>query len=303
MSTTLDALQSLDVPPLTVAALTLAVAALVASDPVLGRRDHRRLLADVAADPAGGEAARLRFYRRWVRGGWLWAAAAVALVAVLPGVGLADLGLRAPDLAGLGSSIWRDGSGATSAFAGEDTVETIAGMVVGFVTATVLVVVVLRLLGRRRARAASAAGGRPPRPVPLAGAAAIEPMLPTTSRGRRGWAALATTAGITEEVTYRGVVVLTLALLLPTADARVVVVAAAVLFGLAHAYQGRLGMLVTAILGAAFAGLYLTTGSLVVPMVLHVLVDLRALLLTPRTEPTAEPAPARASAPVGRVPA
>jgi uncharacterized protein len=303
MSTTLDALQALDVPPLTVAALTLAVAALVASDPVLGRRDHRRLLADVAADPWGGEAARVRFYGRWVRGGWLWAVAAVALVAALPGVGLADLGLRAPDLAGLGSSVWRDGSGPTSALAGDDAAGTIAGMVVGFVTATVLAVVVLRLLGRRQVPAATAAGGRPRRPVPWAGAAAIEPMLPTTARGRRGWAALATTAGITEEITYRGVVVLTLALLLPAADARVVVVAAAVLFGLAHAYQGRLGMLVTGALGAAFAGMYLTTGSLLVPMVVHVLVDLRALLLPPRTGPAVEPVPAEPSAPAGGVPA
>lgn len=115
-------------------------------------------------------------------------------------------------------------------------------------------------------------------------------MLPTTARGRRGWAALSVTAGVTEEVTYRGLVLLTLALLLPTADPRVVVVVAAVLFGLAHAYQGWTGMLATALAGAVLAGLYLATGSLVVPMVLHVLVDLRALTLAPRFTRLRDPA-------------
>ncbi len=300
MSTTLDTLQALDVPAVTATALTLAVAALVASDPVLGRRDHRRLVAEVTADPAGAEDARVRFYRRWVRGGWLWAAAALGLVAVLPGVGLADLGLRAPDLAGLGASVWREASGTSSAPAADDTLETLAGMVVGFLAATLVVVVVLRLVARARRRAAARDGQVSPRPLPLAGATALAPMLPTTPRGRRGWAALSATAGVTEEVTYRGLVVLTLAVLLPTADPRLVVVVAAVLFGVAHAYQGRLGMLATGLVGAAFTGLYLGTGSLLLPMVLHVLVDLRALLLTPGA---ARRAPAAPSAPADRVPA
>ncbi|GAA2728980.1 CPBP family intramembrane glutamic endopeptidase [Cellulomonas aerilata] len=280
MNPTLDALQSLDVAPATVAALVLAVVVLGVTDPVLGRRDHRALLAELAADPAGAEAARVRFYRRWVRGGWLWAAAVVALVTALPDVGLAALGLRAPDLAGLGTSVWRGTSSAVDVPPG-DVLETAAGMLVGLLLGTAVVVAVLRLVARARSRSAQApragSGG-----IPLAGSAALTPMLPTTPRGRRGWAALSVTAGVTEEITYRGLVLLTLALLLPTADPRVVVVIAAVLFGAAHAYQGWAGMLATGLAGAVFAGLYLATGSLVVPMGLHVLVDLRALLLTPR---------------------
>ena len=53
------------------------------------------------------------------------------------------------------------------------------------------------------------------------------------------------------------------------------------LFGLAHWYQGRLGMLATGVLGAVLTQLYLTTGSLLLPMVLHVLIDLRLLLDRP----------------------
>jgi membrane protease YdiL (CAAX protease family) len=277
MSSTLDALQSLEVPPLTVAALTLATVALVASEPVLGRRHHRRFLAEVAADPSGGEPVRLRHYRRWVGQGWLWAAAAVALVAALPGVGVASLGLRGADLAGIGSSVWRE----TAPTSAGDGLETLAGVLTGLLVGTVVLVVLARLVARRT-------GGRS---APIAGAAAVMPMLPTTSRGRWGWSALALTAGVTEEITFRGLVLLTVAVLLPDADPRVVVVVAAVLFGLAHAYQGRLGMLATGLVGAALAGLYLGTGSLLVPMVLHVLVDLRPLLLTRRADRTDAAAP------------
>ena len=290
MSTTLETLQSLDVPTVTTVALAGAVLALVASDPVLGRRDHRALLTELAGqgdDPAGAEDARVRFYRRWVRGGWLWAAAVLALVAALPGVGLGTLGLRWPDLVGRGSSVWRESSSpALTDDAGGVDLETVAGMLVGLLVGTLLVVVVLRVTARARS-AVRRRDGAPA--LPLAGGAALAPMLPTTTRGRRGWAALSVTAGVTEEVTYRGLVVLTLALLLPDADPRLVVALAAVVFGLAHAYQGPVGMVATALAGAVFAGMYLGTGSLVVPMLLHVLVDLRALLLTPRRARDAHP--------------
>ncbi|WP_298458047.1 CPBP family intramembrane glutamic endopeptidase [uncultured Cellulomonas sp.] len=297
MSTTLQTLQSLDVPTLTTLALVAAVVALVVSDPVLGLRDHRRLLAELAThgdDRVGAEGARVRFYRRWARGGWLWAAVAVALVTVLPGVGPAALGLRWPDLAGLGSSVWRGASPAvvTDGDGGVDR-ETAAGMLVGLLVGTLLVVVVLRVAARARAATRRGDG---PATLPLAGGTALAPLLPTTPRGRRGWAALSVTAGVTEEVTYRGIVVLTLALVLPTAGPRVVVVLAAVVFGLAHAYQGPAGMVATGLAGAVFAGLYLGTGSLLVPMLLHVLVDLRVLLLTPRRTRDAVPGGAQ---PVG----
>ena len=86
MDPTLDALQTLDLPPVTLAALTVATLALVASEPVLGRRHHRRFLAEVAADPSGGEPVRLRHHRRWAGLGRLWAAAAVGLLAALGGL-------------------------------------------------------------------------------------------------------------------------------------------------------------------------------------------------------------------------
>ena len=258
MPDTLDTLHALDVPTATTIALVVAVAALVAIDPPLGRRQHRRLVADLeaAADERDRDLVRRRFTRSWTWQGWLAGAGAVLLVLVLPGVGLADLGLRLPDLGGLVPD------GGT-----DDAVAMVVGAAVG----VALTAGALALLIRRSSARA--------RPV----LAAVDVMLPTTPAARRGWAGLALSAGVTEEITYRGLVVLALATALPSLGHGGVVAAAAVLFGAAHWYQGRLGMLATGALGAVFAQLYLLTGSLLLPMILHLLVDLRPLLV--RTQP------------------
>lgn len=288
MDSTLNALQSLDVPPLTLLALVLAVLALVTSDPVVGRRDHRALLIELDADPTGAEDARVRFYRRWVGYGWLWAAATVALVSGLPGIGLPSLGLQLPDVGRLGGSVWAD---LREDFSGDEALESVAGLVVGLLLAAAVLLIVHRLAGRRTGERGAGERGagerRAPDGPPRIAAAALDPMLPTTARERRGWAMLSLTAGVTEEVTYRGLVVLTLALLLPSVEPPVVVLAAAVLFGLAHAYQGPAGMVVTGIIGVALTGMYLATGSLLVPMIVHVLIDLRSAFVRPAPSPAA----------------
>jgi membrane protease YdiL (CAAX protease family) len=56
---------------------------------------------------------------------------------------------------------------------------------------------------------------------------------------------------------------------------------AAVLFGLAHCYQGWKGVLMTTLLGVVFTALYVAISRLWVVMALHALIDLNALLLQP----------------------
>lgn len=256
-----------DLPTPTVLALLALVIVMVVSEPVLGRRQYAEFRADVAVR---GEAARVRHYVRWIRHGWVWAAIAVGAVVALPGTSLTHLGLRAPDLAGL-----VEGRDLTV------TPSTIVGMVVGIALAAGVVTLVIRSTVRR--------GGE--NAVPLGGATAVLPMLPTTRRGRWGWAGLSVTAGVTEEITFRGLLVLALVALAPGISTPAVVVTCAVLFGIAHWYQGLSGVVGTGLAGAALTMLYLATGSLVLPMVLHTLIDLRALALTPPTAaPDREPA-------------
>ena len=109
----------------------------------------------------------------------------------------------------------------------------------------------------------------------------LDALTPTTPAARRGWAWLSLSAGVTEEITYRGLLVLAVALAAPDLPRIAVVTIAAVLFGLAHWYQGRLGVLATGAFGAVLTQLYLTTGSLLLPMLLHVLIDLRLALIRP----------------------
>lgn len=272
MDTHLSHLQALDPAPLVVAVLVAAVLALAVVEPITGRRGFARFL---LAEAREGEVARLRFYRRWILHGCATAVLTLALVLALPGVGLSDLGLRAPSLGAL------DGLQGTE---GGVDASTLAGLVVGAAVGLLLGGIALGIAMRRRA-ARTGASAAPPQ------LAVIQPMLPRSGRGRWGWAGLSLSAGVTEEITYRGLVVLTLALTLPgSTPAPVVVAVAAVIFGAAHWYQGRAGILTTTVVGAGLAALYLSTGSLLLPMVLHTLVDLRTLLLPGGSHPSA-PAP------------
>jgi membrane protease YdiL (CAAX protease family) len=97
-------------------------------------------------------------------------------------------------------------------------------------------------------------------------------ILPQTDR-ERGWFVLvALTAGVCEEILYRG--------FLPwfidgwTGVVGPGYVLAALAFGLGHAYQGREGIVVTAILGLFFGSLAFGVRSLVPGQVLHVAIDL-----------------------------
>jgi len=58
-------------------------------------------------------------------------------------------------------------------------------------------------------------------------------------------------------------------------------IAAGLIFGLVHFYQGWVGILATTAAGFVFAALYLATGALWVVIVLHALMNLNSLWLRP----------------------
>ena len=93
-----------------------------------------------------------------------------------------------------------------------------------------------------------------------------------TNRRELGWfRAVAVNAGLTEELIYRGYLLWYLEPLLGTWWAAVVAVAA---FTLGHAYQGLATVPGIAFASVSFVGLYLLTGSLLVPVVVHAVVDI-----------------------------
>jgi membrane protease YdiL (CAAX protease family) len=113
----------------------------------------------------------------------------------------------------------------------------------------------------------------------------VSALLPVTAEERRLFTAVALTAGITEEVVFRGFLLVYLTDVFPGMPVSSAMVVSAALFGLAHSYQGGLGVLLTGLAGYWLAGLYVLTGSLLVPIVVHALVDLRLLLVLPPPDP------------------
>ena len=107
----------------------------------------------------------------------------------------------------------------------------------------------------------------------------IRALLPRTRGELPYGAALSLNAGIFEELLFRlGLPALFFAV---TGNAVVAFLGATVIFGLLHLYQGPLGILFSTILGVVFLGLYLVTGWILVPIVLHALIDLRSMVLIP----------------------
>lgn len=94
------------------------------------------------------------------------------------------------------------------------------------------------------------------------------------------YGALAVTAGVCEEFLYRGFAMA--ALERAGLSTWLVVVLAAAIFGLAHAYQGQSGVVATALLGIIFGVGRLAFDSLAPLMVWHVGVDIVAGIAGPR---------------------
>jgi|HubBroStandDraft_1064217.scaffolds.fasta_scaffold08456_3 membrane protease YdiL (CAAX protease family) len=118
----------------------------------------------------------------------------------------------------------------------------------------------------------------------------VSKLLPETHEERLWFAAISITAGVCEEILCRGFMLRYLdgiALKLPLTAALII---AAAIFGINHIYQGKVGMLKTGIAGLAFGGLFLFTGNLLIPILMHIAIDLQGVfVLRPFTQKPDEP--------------
>lgn len=185
--------------------------------------------------------ARLQHYRRGIKFEWA-GAALVGLLALLAHSRL--------------ETLWPAG-----------TDPGVGGQVPGLVVAIVVITAIYRLGGTATRRALA---------VQLRPVAAL---LPRTPVERRVFAVLAVTAGICEELLYRGFGLAALRWAGPDLGTVALVAVTGAAFGLAHLYQGTMGVIVTGALGAYFAWIAIATGTLVHVIVLHALLDARILAL------------------------
>lgn len=193
---------------------------------------------DLETDPD----ARVRFYRRALLS--LPLVTAIYLVVVWTG----------------GES-WRDAGLSWDATASRRAVPV---SVAGLLGALAVVVAVAAVLGAVRPGLVERASD------------ATKLLAPATRAERRLWPFVSLTAGVTEELLYRGLFVLHLHALVPSLRPGLLAVASAVAFGLAHRYQGAFGVVSSGVLGLAFGIVAIVVGNVAVVVVLHTLWDVVA---------------------------
>jgi membrane protease YdiL (CAAX protease family) len=102
----------------------------------------------------------------------------------------------------------------------------------------------------------------------------ISYLLPKTIFERIIWVILSISAGISEEICFRGFVITRMARL--TGSVWPGVIIGAIAFGVSHSYQGVGGMIIISTYGLMFSLLFLARGSLVPCIVAHALQDIIA---------------------------
>jgi membrane protease YdiL (CAAX protease family) len=229
---------------------------------------YRKLKQDIAN---GDTQARTRVYHEAIV--FEWISAVLALLAL--GFDWSKLN---PKFLGLEGTRWIQAlRGGAPGHAGFDR-GALAGIFFGLLVGT-LAFVIARIRSNRR--------GVSPVTTPARWWRKLLPdfsaLVPATPHERLLWIAVAVSAGICEEIVFRGWLLSSLHNILHL-DGTALVLVAAVLFGLAHSYQGITGVLLTAFAGLFFCGIYVATGSLLWPILLHIAIDVRfAVLPAPRT--------------------
>jgi membrane protease YdiL (CAAX protease family) len=113
-------------------------------------------------------------------------------------------------------------------------------------------------------------------------------LLPRTRQERLWFAAALGCAGICEEVLYRGYLLHYLHVFPWQVNVATALAISCAVFGSVHLYRGFGGVLQTVLLALGLCVLFLSTRSLLPPMVLHLMIDLSVLIVLPEALPAAE---------------
>ena len=104
-------------------------------------------------------------------------------------------------------------------------------------------------------------------------------ILPHSKKEKGIFIFVCATAGICEEIVFRGFLVFLIHAIFPSLSIIFVILISSLIFGCAHLYQGIVGILKTGAMGVLFNCLVVVSGSLILAIIMHFLVDFSSTFL------------------------
>lgn len=220
---------------------------LITYEPIYGYFDYQKFKEKVRRNPTE----RVRYYKKVMVG--LWVPTFFIIGFVLFGhIRWSDLGFRMPKFTPQALGFWP------------------TSIVIGL-GSLYLVLLLYYILGSRLSEKLRNALGE-------AGKKELEKgefadIIPVSKQDKKVWTYVSWTAGLTEEILYRGFLIFALSALFPALSIWGMIILSSILFGLAHTYQGFRNVVRTSLIGFFFAILYIGIDSILPLIVLHFLVD------------------------------
>jgi membrane protease YdiL (CAAX protease family) len=232
----------------------LLLVAYLAVTSVLEARETKKLLKNPVT-----ESIRHKCYTYLIVSGWV-AVVAVAIMCFFANITPADIGLRLLDM---NYNIWFN---------------TITFVLCGGLFAVTLYQVICYLASkkyREAVRAKLADDGSKSHYDVVIG----ELMIPRSKREKGLFFWMSATAGIGEEIVWRGFLFFLLQAIFPGVSIIIIILIASVIFGAGHSYQGLSGVIKTTAAGALLGCLFLVSGSLIPGILFHFFVDFSSAFL------------------------
>ncbi|MDQ0232181.1 CPBP family intramembrane glutamic endopeptidase [Metabacillus malikii] len=219
---------------------------LLTYEPIWGYISYQRFKRDLLEKPEETNR-RTKYYKDIMIGLWLPAIVILIVVALSP-LSYSSIGITMPTFN-------------TSALGKWPSIVILVLFLV-YVVALIYQFILLKMSEQFRQKVASQFESMP-----------YQEILPQSPHEKKLWGYVSLTAGVTEEIIYRGFLLFVFIELFPELSVWLHVVLAGILFGLAHTYQGISGVVRTAIVGIFFGLIYFVFESIIPLIIFHFLLD------------------------------
>lgn len=235
-------------------ALLIILIAYQAIQSILDKRDMQKYrgLAITESD-------RIKFYKEAIVFGWVpvWI---ILLFVGISSLTLSDIGLRAISLS---NSTW---------------LNRVIGIISGAILSALGYQTIMYFISAKYRSAVMAEMSRKKDGNSPYDTVAYQILIPKSSVEKRWFLFVSLTAGICEELVWRGCLIFLLSNIF-SVHIIVVYMVSCILFGLAHCYQGVYGVIKTSIIAILFIMIYIVTDSIIPGIILHFLFDYSSAFL------------------------